>query len=71
VTRRLDALSSDTIPVDASVRVQEPVWSPDGRMIAFTAWRSDGTSDVGIVPVEGGAPLLIQREGNEHPSDWW
>jgi Tol biopolymer transport system component len=70
VARRLDTLSSDPIPVYAEVGVQEPVWSPDGRMIAFTAWRSDGTSDIGIVPSGGGAPLLIAREGNEHPSDW-
>jgi Tol biopolymer transport system component len=70
LTRRLDALAADTIPIDADVGVGEPVWSPDGRAIAFTAWRSDGTSDIGIVPIEGGTPLLIERSGSEYPSDW-
>lgn len=70
LTRRLDALSSDTLRIDAEVIVGGPIWSPDGRTIAFTAERSDGTSDIGIVPIEGGVPVLIERGGSEYPSDW-
>ena len=70
MTRRIDASSSDTVLIDAPVRPGKPVWSPDGRAIAFSGERADGASDIGIVPVGGGAPLLIERAGDEFPSDW-
>lgn len=35
-----------------------PVFSPDGRLIAFSA-QYDGNTDVFVVPVEGGAPTRL------------
>ena len=32
-----------------------PDWSPDGRRIAFSAWREGGTRDIVVVDVESGA----------------
>ena len=42
-----------------------PVWSPDGRMLAFT-----GSQGVGIwtVPIEGGKPTLVYD--NSHAGEW-
>jgi hypothetical protein len=70
LTRRLGAAASDTVRIDADVIVGSPVWSPDGRSIAFGAGRADGTTDVAIVPAEGGTPVLIERPGGQSPSDW-
>ena len=43
----------------------DPVFSPDGKMIAFSA-QYDGNTDVFIVPVEGGVPKrLTWHPGND------
>lgn len=48
-----------------------PKFSPDGRLIAFTAPYADGNEDIYILPVEGGPPKRITH----HPAydrllDW-
>jgi len=45
-----------------------PVWSPDGRWIAFASNR-DGRTDTYLVPVEGGAPRRLTWSGAV-PSAW-
>ncbi|WP_113651504.1 S41 family peptidase [Pedobacter namyangjuensis] len=42
---------------------QSPIFSPNGKMIAFTG-NYDGNNDVYVIPVEGGAPKRITY----HPS---
>lgn len=47
-----------------------PVWSPDGKWIAFASTRT-GNSDIFIVGVEGGTPRRITwNSGSDVPSDW-
>lgn len=44
-----------------------PVWSPDGRQIAFSSMR-EGSMDVYITDAEGGAPMrLTTHSGTETP----
>jgi WD40 repeat protein len=38
-------------------------WSPDGRTILASASREDGTSDMLLVPVDGGEPRLLKNLG--------
>jgi Tol biopolymer transport system component/C-terminal processing protease CtpA/Prc len=46
----------------------EPVWSPDGKTIAFSSNRY-GSFDVFVMPAEGGeAKRLTYHSGDEHPS---
>ena len=42
---------------------QNPIFSPDGKMIAFTG-NYDGNTDVYVIPIEGGAPKRVTT----HPS---
>src|SRR6185503_4139603 len=47
-----------------------PVFSPDGRWIAFAS-RRNGNSDIFAVPVEGGqVRQLTWHSGNEFPAGW-
>lgn len=47
-----------------------PVWSPDGKWIAFASDR-EGNWDIYAVPVEGGATVrLTFSSGTEMPSSW-
>ncbi len=49
---------------------REPVWSPDGRWIAFTSNRY-GNDDVFIIPSEGGRPVqLTYHTGTDIASDF-
>lgn len=41
----------------------QPVWSPDGRHIAFLRWRSRGTRDVIRVPALGGSERKLGEVG--------
>lgn len=47
-----------------------PVFSPDGKWIAFQSNRT-GSSDIWVVPTEGGTPRqLTFAGGTESPTDW-
>ena len=47
-----------------------PVWSPDGRQIAFSSSR-DGSTDVFVIPATGGtARRLTTHSGAETPRAW-
>ena len=47
-----------------------PVFSPDGKWIAF-AGRYDGNEDVYVIPAEGGEPKrLTTHPGNDSPAGW-
>ncbi|MDP2983014.1 MAG: M56 family metallopeptidase [Candidatus Latescibacter sp.] len=48
----------------ASASQLDPVWSPDGKSIAFT----DGQYGVWVVPAEGGEPVLVYD--NYYKSSW-
>jgi tricorn protease len=48
----------------------KPVWSPDGRFIAFASDRS-GNFDIYILPIEGGEPTrLTFNSANEYPNSF-
>ena len=65
-----------TVPVEGGRAVQlttnprhdtRPVWSPDGRYIAFASDR-EGSFDVYLMAREGGTPRrLTTHSGNEYP----
>jgi Tol biopolymer transport system component len=38
-------------------------WSPDGRTVLASASREDGTSDILLVPVDGGEPRILKNIG--------
>lgn len=47
-----------------------PIWSPDGKYVAFTSNRS-GNQDIYIVPADGGqTQRLTWHTGSDIPSDW-
>lgn len=47
-----------------------PVFSPDGKWIAFQSNRT-GSSDIWVVPAEGGTPRQLTFAGGvESPTDW-
>ncbi len=49
---------------------REPVWSPDGRWLAFTSNRH-GNTDVYIVPADGGTPVqLTFHTGSDLATDF-
>lgn len=66
-----------TVPANGGKAVQltthpahdtRPVWSPDGRQIAFASNR-DGNFDVFVMSKEGGAPTqLTTHSANEYPA---
>ena len=57
------------LTIDEGVESQ-PVFSPDGKMIAFSA-QYDGNTDVFVVPVEGGVPRrLTWHPGGDLVRDW-
>jgi Tol biopolymer transport system component/C-terminal processing protease CtpA/Prc len=49
---------------------QFPIWSPDGKWIAFASNRS-GNYDIWVAPAIGGAPTQITfHSASDTPSDW-
>lgn len=46
-----------------------PVWSPDGKWIAFSSDRNGGT-DIYVVAAEGGRPQQLTFIGGLAPGDW-
>jgi serine/threonine protein kinase len=47
-----------------------PIWSPDGRRIAY-GWVGAATIDIATVPATGGEPMvLLQGPIQEVPTDW-
>jgi len=59
------------MPITGNVELEDnPIWSPDGRSIAFSSGRT-GNNDIFIVSIEGGTPRrLTYHSGNDVPSDW-
>ncbi len=59
------------IPVTTHVEMDDnPVWSPDGKWIAFSSNRT-GNDDIFIVPSDGGESRRITwHSGGDVPSDW-
>ncbi|MDX2064864.1 MAG: S41 family peptidase [Fimbriimonadaceae bacterium] len=59
------------IPLTSNTELDEnPVWSPDGRTIAFSSNRN-GNNDIYLVSADGGTPRrLTWYSGNDVPSDW-
>jgi dipeptidyl aminopeptidase/acylaminoacyl peptidase len=48
-----------------------PVFSPDGKMIAFNSRRPDGTYDVTLVPSTGGAERVVANYPGRRPMFGW
>lgn len=59
-----DGSSPRRLTVDEGIE-SDPCFSPDGKLIAFSA-QYDGNTDVFIIPVEGGVPVrLTWHPGND------
>lgn len=57
-------------------RVSEPALSPDGKQVAFTVQTVDVEKNIKpkqiyVVPLNGGPPLQITREGNDNERPRW
>lgn len=59
------------VPLTSNVEYDDnPVWSPDGKSIAFSSNRT-GNDDIFIVSASGGTPRrLTWFSGGDVPSDW-
>jgi Tol biopolymer transport system component len=68
-----------TIPVDedspkklVDAQAREPVFSPDGKMIAYVEDKNLGIGGGGLwtVPADGGTPTLVAKAGNASSPIW-
>lgn len=59
------------VPISTNVELEDyPVWSRDGKQIAFSSNRNGGV-DIYVVGVNGGTPKrLTYHSGSDVPSDW-
>lgn len=59
------------VPISTNVELEDfPVWSRDGKQIAFASNRNGGI-DIFVVGVSGGTPKrLTFHSGSDIPSDW-
>jgi len=60
---------------EPAFRIEDVLWSPDGRYIAFTRWResatpSFGTGELWVMEVEGGAKRLLSAVTTGHYGLW-
>jgi WD40-like Beta Propeller Repeat len=57
--------------IDTHAAAGGPVWSPDGSAIAFAAERSDGSTELTMIPSSGGAGVVLASSpGSEYPESW-
>jgi hypothetical protein len=48
-----------------------PVWSPDGGALAVAMAQPNGTTELTLIPVTGGAGVVLAGSGgSEYPSAW-
>src|ERR1700687_6080234 len=57
-------------------RISEPMLSPNGRLVAFTVETADFDKNIKpkqiyVVPVDGGLPRQITREGTDNERPRW
>src|SRR5215472_7480265 len=77
----IPALLAQRQPFDAAAmmsvaRIAEPVLSPNGRQVAFTVQTPDldkntKPQQIYVVPVDGGTPRQITREGSQNERPRW
>lgn len=68
---RVPVSGGDAVPLTTNEALDHtPVWSRDGKRIAFASLRY-GNGDVFVMPAEGGAPTRLTFHGNgETPTDF-
>lgn len=67
---RVDGGDARELPFP-NMKVAFPRWSPDGKMLAFTAQRAGSLPNVYAIDAEGGAPqMLVSGHENIHDPDW-
>lgn len=64
--RQLTATNWDQAPYGYA---NGPVWSPDGKRIAY-GWFIDGHYELRVMPAEGGQPQVLFNNGSFYPNDW-
>ncbi len=67
----VEATGGRAIPITNNIEMEDtPVWSPDGKWIAYSSNRT-GNNDIFIVPADGGtSKRLTYHSGSDIPSDW-
>ena len=67
----VDVSSGERRPV-TKADARQPVWSPDGKLIAY--WfmpTATGRSDVAVIPAAGGEPKLVCNDGTTNWNPVW